>query len=177
MPDRRSRSPSRRSHGETHRWAHARRSPARSTAATRIGARAGVDHLWQNILVVVEPIGDIIERWTQWDSTFRRPHSVFINPYDPARHVWIVDDYRHAIFKFTHDGKQLVQTLGVPNVSGNDAAHFSRPTFLAWLPDSSMFVADGYANTRVVKFDKDGKYRAGVGTAGQRAQRDASGLS
>ena len=127
---------------------------------------AGVDHLWQNILVVVNRSGDIIERWTQWDSTFRRPHSVFINPYDPARHVWIVDDYRHAVFKFTHDGKQLVQTLGVPNVSGNDDAHFSRPTFLAWLPDSSMFVADGYANTRVVKFDKDGKYVLAWGQPG-----------
>ncbi len=127
---------------------------------------AGVDHLWQNILVVVNRSGDIIERWTQWDSTFRRPHSVFINPYDPARHVWIVDDYRHAVFKFTHDGKQLVQTLGVPNVSGNDDAHFSRPTFLAWLPDSSMFVADGYANTRVVKFDKDGKHVLAWGQPG-----------
>jgi peptidylamidoglycolate lyase len=127
---------------------------------------AGVDHLWQNILVVVNRSGDIVERWTQWDNTFRRPHAVYINPYDPAKHVWIVDDYRHAIFKFTRDGKQLVQTLGVPNVSGNDDKHFSRPTFIAWLPDSSMFVADGYANTRVVKFDKDGKYVTAWGQPG-----------
>jgi sugar lactone lactonase YvrE len=29
---------------------------------------------------------------------------------------------------------------------------------MAWLPDGTFFVADGYQNTRVVKFDKDGKY-------------------
>ena len=28
---------------------------------------------------------------------------------------------------------------------------------MAWLPDGTFFVADGYANTRVVKFDKNGE--------------------
>jgi len=89
---------------------------------------------------------------------FQRPHAVYINPYDPEKHVWVVDDYAHAIFKFTHDGKQLVQTLGTPGQHGEDAAHFNRPTFLAWLPDSTLFVSDGYNGTRVAKFDKNGKY-------------------
>jgi peptidylamidoglycolate lyase len=126
----------------------------------------GVDHLWQNILVVANRNGDIVERWTQWDATFRRPHAVFISPYDAEKHVWVVDDYRQAIFKFTNDGKQLVMTLGEPNVAGNDDRHFSRPTFIAWLPDGSMFVADGYTNTRVVKFDADGKYVTSWGQPG-----------
>ena len=118
----------------------------------------GVDHKWENCLVVVDANGNIIERWTQWDKTFRRPHFVAINPYDAQKNVWLVDDYRHAIFKFSPDGKQLLQTIGEVNKSGNDSGHFSRPTFLAWLPDGSMFVSDGYANTRVAKFDKDGKF-------------------
>jgi hypothetical protein len=46
----------------------------------------------------------------------RRPHSVAINPYDPQKHVWVVDDRQHAVYKFTNDGKQLVQTLGVRGV-------------------------------------------------------------
>jgi DNA-binding beta-propeller fold protein YncE len=117
----------------------------------------GVDHNWEHCLVVVDGDGNIIEEWTQWDHLFRRPHFVTINPYDPEKHVWVVDDFRHAIFKFTNDGSELVQTIGVPNVSGNDGSHFFRPTFLAFLPDA-MFVADGYANTRVVKFDHDGNY-------------------
>lgn len=125
-----------------------------------------VDWKWENILCVVNAEGDIIERWTQWDSMFRRPHAVYISPYDPEKNVWVVDDYRQAIFKFTHDGKKLLLTLGVPNVHGDDDKHFYRPTYLAWLPDGTMFVADGYANTRVVKFDKDSKYVMAWGQKG-----------
>ncbi len=125
----------------------------------------GVDHRWRHCLVVVDREGRIIETWTQWDSLFRRPHYVTINPYDPEKHVWVVDDYRHAIFKFTNDGSELVQTIGVPNESGDDAEHFFRPTFMAFL-DDSFFVADGYANTRVVKFDADGNYLMDWGEAG-----------
>ena len=106
----------------------------------------------------VDAKGNIIERWTQWDKILQRPHFVAINPYDPEKHVWIVDDHMGVIYKFSHDGKQLVQTIGTPNVTGADGTHFNRPTFLAWLPDSTMFVADGYNGTRVAKFDKNGKF-------------------
>ena len=105
---------------------------------------------------------------------FRRPHSVFINPYDAEKHVWVVDDRQHAVYKFTNDGKQLVQTIGVSGVAGDDATHFNRPTFLTWLPDSTMYVADGYANTRVVKFDKDGKFLTAWGRERHAAERHAS---
>lgn len=118
----------------------------------------GVDARWEHCLIVVNANGDIVEEWTQWDDLFRRPHSVAINPYDPDKHVWVVDDRQHAVYKFSNDGKQLVQTLGVRGVAGTDATHFNRPTFLAWLPDGTTYVADGYANTRVVKFDRDGKF-------------------
>ena len=87
----------------------------------------GVDHNWEHCLVVVDGDGKIIEEWTQWDSLFRRPHFVTINPYDPEKHVWVVDDFRHAIFKFTNDGSELVQTIGIPNESGNDSTHFFTP--------------------------------------------------
>src|ERR1700686_891440 len=70
----------------------------------------GVDFNWQNCLVVADANGNITERWTQWDKILRRPHSAFISPYDPQKNVWIVDDYRQAIFKFTNDGKTLLQT-------------------------------------------------------------------
>ena len=36
-----------------------------------------------------------------------------------------------------------VQTIGTPNVPGADATHFNRPTFMAWLPDGSFYVATG----------------------------------
>jgi len=118
----------------------------------------GVDAKWENCIVIADANGNIVERWTQWDKILQRPHFVAINPYDPEKHVWIVDDHMGVIYKFSHDGKQLVQTIGTPKVTGADGTHFNRPTFLAWLPDSTMFVADGYNGTRVAKFDKNGKF-------------------
>ena len=56
---------------------------------------------------------------------------------------------------------------------GADDKHFYRPTFMAWLPDGTFFVADGYTNTRVVKFDKNGKYLMTWGQRGH-AAREAS---
>jgi sugar lactone lactonase YvrE len=126
----------------------------------------GVDAKWEHCLTVVDANGNIIEQWTQWDKIFKRPHYVAINPYDPDKHVWVVDDHMHAIYKFTHDGKELVQTIGTPTVKGADGTHFNRPTFLAWLPDSTMFVADGYNGTRVAKFDKTGKFLLDWGQKG-----------
>ena len=118
----------------------------------------GVDARWENCIVIADANGNIVERWTQWDKILQRPHFVAINPYDPEKHVWIVDDHMGVIYKFSHDGKQLIQTIGTPKVTGADGTHFNRPTFLAWLPDSTMFVADGYNGTRVAKFDKNGKF-------------------
>lgn len=126
----------------------------------------GVDGRWEHCLVVLDADGNIVEAWTQWDKLFKHPHAVFINPYDPDKNVWLVDDGRSAIYKFSNDGKKLLQTLGIPNERGDDDKHFARPTFLAWLPDGTMFVSDGYVNTRVVKFDKNGKYLTAWGQKG-----------
>ena len=126
--------------------------------------------------MVVNAAGEMVEDWTQWDKMLRRPHAVYISPYDAEKHVWVVDDYRHAVFKFSNDGKKIVQTLGEPNVPGTDDKHFYRPTFMAWLPDGTFFVADGYTNTRVVKFDKDGKFLMTWGQKGERGARKRAGL-
>jgi sugar lactone lactonase YvrE len=130
----------------------------------------GVDYRWEHIVTVFDAQGNLIEDWTQWDKMFRRPHAIYISPYDPEKNVWIVDDYRHAIFKFSNDGKKLLQTIGEPNVPAADDKHFYRPTFMAWLPDGTFFVADGYQNTRVVKFDKTGKFLMTWGQRGNAGQ-------
>ena len=127
----------------------------------------GVDARWEHSIVVVNREGTIIEEWTQWDDLFKRPHSIYISPYDAEKHVWVVDDHTHAIYKFTNDGSELVQTIGTPNVSGADGTHFDRPTFMAWLPDGSFFVADGYNGTRVARFDAEGNFMLDFGLAGE----------
>src|SRR5215467_4487050 len=126
----------------------------------------GVDAKWEHCVTVVDGNGKIIEQWTQWDKILKRPHFVAINPYDPDKLVWIVDDHSHVIYKFSHDGKQLLQTIGTRDVAGADGTHFNRPTYIAWLPDSTFYVADGYNGTRVAKFDKSGKFLLDWGKKG-----------
>ena len=133
----------------------------------------GTDWRWEHIVTVFNAQGDLVEDWTQWDKMFRRPHAVYISPYDPQKNIYIVDDYRHSVFKFSNDGKKLLQTIGTPNVPGNDATHFYRPTFMAWLPSGEFFVADGYQNTRVVKFDRDGKYLMAWGERGEAGGKES----
>jgi len=139
------------------------------TAPTEEGGRGftfDVDARWEHCLIVVDADGNIIEERTQWDSMFKRPHAIYISPYDPDKHVWVVDDHSHAIFKFTNDGEELVQTIGIPGQLGADETHFHRPTFIAWLSDGTFFVADGYNGTRVVKFDRDGNFLLDWGQKG-----------
>ncbi len=126
----------------------------------------GVDAKWEHCITVVDANGNITETYPQYDKMLKRPHFVTINPYDPEKHIWILDDHMHAIYKFTHDMKTLVQTIGTPTVHGADGTHFNRPTYMAWLPDSTMFVADGYNGTRVAKFDKNGKFLMDWGQKG-----------
>jgi len=126
----------------------------------------GVDARWHHSIIVVNRQGQITEDWTQWDHLFKRPHSVYISPYDAEKRVWVVDDHTHAIYIFSNDGSQHLQTIGTPNVSGADATHFNRPTFIAWASDASFYVSDGYNGTRVAKFDPEGNFLFDFGLPG-----------
>ena len=126
---------------------------------------------WIHTVIVVDRDGKMVQTWPQADKIFaqkgaRGPHKIKMNPYDPQKHVWIMDDNLHQIFKFTYDGK-LVMTLGEALVRGEDDKHFGRPTDIDWLPDGTFFISDGYTNTRVVKFDPNGKYLTAWGTSSQ----------
>jgi peptidylamidoglycolate lyase len=119
-----------------------------------------------HFLLVVDRNGKMIEEWTQWAQLFGLPHAIKINPYDPEKHVWVVNRDAHQVYQFTHDGKQLVMTLGEKGVTGNDEKHFNLPADIAFLPDSSFLVADGYGNSRLAKFDRKGKFLGTWGTNG-----------
>ena len=124
---------------------------------------AKLDHL----MMVVDRNGRVIEEWRQHFPLWGQPHAARVNPYDPERHIWFIDRESHQIFEFTRDGKTLLKTLGEKGVTAADDRHFGRPAELAWLPDGTFFVADGYQNRRVVKFDRNGKYLTAWGTQGK----------
>ena len=70
------------------------------------------------------------------EGTGGGPHKIKISPYDPQRHAsGSVNDSRHVIYKFTNDGKQLMQTLGETDVQGEDEKHFDRKTSRSSLTD------------------------------------------
>jgi len=121
-------------------------------------ARENIDYRWKHLIFAVDGQGNLVDDWSQWDKLFKRVHKILISPYDPEKRVWVDDDGRCAIFVFSNDGKRLLQTIGTPNDCGADEKRFNRQTDIAWLPDGTFFVSDGYENTRVVKFDKRGKY-------------------
>jgi DNA-binding beta-propeller fold protein YncE len=141
------------------------------TGVTGFNGVIGVDTLWANCFVVIDANGNILETWSQWDNIFKRPHAVYMNPTDPQKRVYVVDDHQHAIYIFSNDGKQLLQTIGTPSVWGADGTHFNRPTYMDFFPNGSFVVADGYNGNRVAKFDKDGKFLMDWGQRSSATQR------
>jgi peptidylamidoglycolate lyase len=120
----------------------------------------------EHLILVLNADGEVVEDWSQWNNDVMLPHSVALNPYDPERHVWVVDRDGDQILEFTNDGKKLVLRIGEKGVPGSDHSHFDWPASLLFMPDGSFYVADGYHNTRVVKFDKSGKYLTEWGAKG-----------
>jgi len=128
----------------------------------------GKDYKWEHIITVLDADGNLLEDWSQWDALFKprnmkraqgRVHKIRISPYDPEKRVWAIDDGNHVIRIFSNDGKRLLQTIGTFGEQADDDTHFEgRQNDIAWLPDGTFFVADGYEGARVVKFDKDGNF-------------------
>lgn len=96
--------------------------------------------------------GQLIRSWGA--DTFLVPHGITI---DPANNVFLTDVGLHQVLKYSHDGKLLFR-VGEPRVGKWDATHFNQPTDIAIRADGSFYVSDGYVNSRVALFDKDGRW-------------------
>jgi len=81
-------------------------------------------------------------------------HSIRVDKDD---FVWIVDRARHLVRKFDSSG-QLLLTLGTEGSSGTGENQFNRPADVAFGRGGEIYVADGYGNSRVMKFDRNGKF-------------------
>jgi hypothetical protein len=77
---------------------------------------------------------------------------------DKNNSVWVTDVALHQVFKFPQGGGTPVLTLGVPFVPGNDDDHFCKPSAVAVMSTGDFFVSDGYCNTRIIKFNRNGKF-------------------
>ena len=133
----------------------------------------GRGRVWQNCIYVIDSEGNLLEVWNQWDHLFAGtdgpgPHRLRINPYDPEKRLWLVDETGHIIYVFSNDGSQLLMTLGEKNVAGKDEYHFNQPQDVAFLPDGKILIADGLGgNNRIVVRDSAGKYLSEFGETGE----------
>lgn len=89
-------------------------------------------------------------------------HGVHVDPWD---NVWVIDYARQVIFKFDAQEK-LVLTLGTLNQSGADEKTFYQPAGIAVARSGNIYVADGYGNSRVVKFSAEGRFLKAWGRKG-----------
>ena len=131
--------------------------------------------------------GKFIKEWGQNAYGFAFAHAVRVDKYD---NIWVIDEGSNMVMKFNPQGlitmvlgrkdeavdylerfleegrKVDPATLSAPGSGGGRGGTFGRPTDVAWDLQDNIFVADGYTNSRVAKFNKDGDYLKSVGTRG-----------
>ena len=105
--------------------------------------------------------GEIIKSWGA--NLFIMPHGLEIDKED---NIWITDVGLHQVIKYDSKGNELM-VLGEENIPGLDSLHFNLPTDVAVYDDGSFYVSDGYGNSRIVKFSKEGKYLFEWGVFGE----------
>src|SRR4030095_13481657 len=85
---------------------------------------------------------------------------------DKAGNVWVVDGQArdgkgNQVIKLSPDGKVLM-ALGKAGESGKGLDVFDQPTSVAIANNGDIFVSEGpaptFGNSRIVKFDKNGKF-------------------
>ena len=96
------------------------------------------------------------------EGLFTHPHGLRIDRDD---NVWTTDDDNHLVLKLSPEGRVLL-VLGRRNMAAEADWLFNQPTDVAFGRNGEIYVADGYGNSRVVKFDRTGKFIKAWGTYG-----------
>jgi DNA-binding beta-propeller fold protein YncE len=122
-----------------------------SAVATDAADRVFVCHRAKRPVLVFARDGTLLRSWG--DDHLKTPHGLRI---DGAGNVWLTDIGHHQVLKFRADGK-LLMALGKQGQAGKGDDQFARPTDVAFAPTGDFYVSDGYDNTRVLKFSREGK--------------------
>jgi sugar lactone lactonase YvrE len=107
-------------------------------------------------------------------------HAVRVDAQD---NIWIVDEGTNMVVKFAPDGRPTLilgrrpdPFDGLPttavfarNANPPLPYRFDRPTDIAFDAAGNFFISDGYGNSRVAKYDKNGKFLKTTGSFGNGA--------
>ncbi len=96
------------------------------------------------------------------EGLFDHAHGLRIDADD---HLWTIDDGNHTVLKLNREGRVLL-VLGRRDMAGENDWLFNRPTDVAWGKNGEIYVSDGYGNSRVVKFDRTGRFLKAWGKRG-----------
>ena len=110
-------------------------------------------------ILVFTTSGRFVRAWGE--GLFRWAHGLRV---DRDGFLWATDAQENLVYKFTPDGEPVL-TLGEKGVTGDEQSRsaFDRPTDVAVARNGDVFVSDGYGNSRVVEFSKDGEFLRIIG--------------
>ncbi len=100
-----------------------------------------------------------------WEGVrFQWPHSVRVDPDD---NLWLVDVHTHTMTKADRAGNTLM-TIGTGTPAEKQGGDpFNRPTDVAVSPaNGDIFISDGYGNSRVHRYDREGNHILSWGSPG-----------
>jgi streptogramin lyase len=108
---------------------------------------------------IVSPDGKLVKSFG--DTKYRAAHGIRI---DRAGFIWATDNADNFVQKISPDG-QILMTLGKAGTTGDNEAQdmFDGPADVFVAPNGDILVADGYRNSRIVQFSKDGKFIRKIG--------------
>ena len=110
-------------------------------------------------IIVLDPEGQYSRSWGS--GLIAHAHGIFITPDDM---VLLVDNDTHQLFGFDSHGN-LELTIGERNRPSFQAP-FNHPTNVAVAPNGDIYVTDGYGNSSVHCFGKDGTWIRSWGRPG-----------
>jgi DNA-binding beta-propeller fold protein YncE len=111
-----------------------------------------VFHRGPHSIMEFDKEGKLVRTWG--DGVFVRPHAL---KFDPEGNLWAADDQGHIVVKMDEKGR-VRMVLGRKHNKGETNDLFNRPTDIAFGLNNEVYITDGYGNSRVVQYAKDGKF-------------------
>jgi len=99
--------------------------------------------------------GNFLQAWP--DVVIKSSHGISV---DAEGNIWCVDVKGHVVIKYNTEGRVLMILGNRQGTPGNNDSHdaFNEPTGVAFGKNGDLYISDGYVNSRVIKFNRDGEY-------------------
>lgn len=109
-------------------------------------------HRGKHPILCFDRNGKYVRSWG--DNLIGKAHGLRVDRFD---NIWVTDIGHHMVFQFNPEGKLLL-ALGQSDKPGTGNDQFDQPTDIAFGLQDEIYVADGYGNSRVMKFAANGKF-------------------